>query len=87
MERFAAADTDYQRHVLPPQVRARVAVEAAVALGWDRWIGPEGAFVGMDGFGASGPIKQVYEHFGITAERVVGLGREIVERLKVRSDP
>ena len=61
--------------------RARIAVEAASPFGWDRWIGPEGAFVGMETFGESGPAKQVYEHFGITAERVASLSRELLERV------
>jgi transketolase len=49
----------------------KVAVEAGVRLGWDRYIGPKGAFVGMHSFGASGPYKDVYKHFGITPEAVV----------------
>ncbi|MGF1461968.1 MAG: transketolase [Maricaulaceae bacterium] len=49
----------------------KVAVEAAVRLGWDRFIGPEGGFVGMTGFGASAPAKALYPHFGITADAVV----------------
>ena len=48
----------------------RVAVEAALRFGWDRWIGPEGAFIGMEGFGASAPAADLYPHFGITAEAV-----------------
>jgi transketolase len=66
--------------VLPSACRARIAVEAACSLGWDRWIGPEGRFVGMDTFGESGPAKEVYAHFGITAERVAELGRELTGR-------
>ena len=49
-------------------MRARVAVEAAAPFGWDRWIGPDGEFVGMTSFGESGPAPEVYEHFGITAD-------------------
>ena len=59
--------------------RARIAVEAASPLGWDRWIGETGAFVGMETFGASGPAKEVYEHFGITAEHVAALARKLLE--------
>ncbi|MBO0769424.1 MAG: transketolase, partial [Solirubrobacterales bacterium] len=80
LETFAAADAAYQESVLPKAVQARVAVEAAVRLGWDRWIGPDGGFVGMEGFGASGPGPQVYEHFGITAEHVVSVAQETVAR-------
>ncbi len=48
----------------------KVAVEAAVRMGWDAIIGPDGIFVGMSGFGASAPYKDLYKHFGITAEKV-----------------
>ncbi|MBK9081322.1 MAG: transketolase [Rhizobiales bacterium] len=54
----------------------RVAVEAAVRLGWDRWIGERGGFVGMRSFGASGPADQLYRHFGITPEAVAAAVRE-----------
>jgi transketolase len=67
--------------VLPSACTARIGVEAASPLGWDRWIGPEGAFVGMRTFGESGPAKQVYEHFGITAERVASLARGLLQRV------
>ena len=85
MENFDAQDDEYKDSVLPPDVRARVAVEAASPFGWDRWIGPDGAFVGLSTFGESGPAKQVYEHFGITAERVVELAREALDRTRARS--
>jgi len=49
----------------------KVAIEAGIRLGWDRYIGPNGVFVGMSSFGASGPAKEVYKHFGITAEHAV----------------
>ena len=45
----------------------RVGVEAAVEFGWEKWLGPDGAFVGMHGFGASAPAEELYKHFGITA--------------------
>jgi transketolase len=81
MDRFAAADEEYQRDVLPPSCRARVAVEAAARLGWDRWIGPDGEFLGMHSFGESGPAAQVYSHFGITAQRVAELARLTLQRV------
>jgi transketolase len=82
MDTFTKADDAYREQVLPAACRARIAVEAASPLGWDKWIGPEGAFVGMETFGESGPAKEVYAHFGITAERVASLGREVVSRAK-----
>ncbi|HSH81241.1 MAG TPA: transketolase C-terminal domain-containing protein, partial [Herpetosiphonaceae bacterium] len=69
-EIFEMQEQAYRDTVLPPGVRARVAVEAGVSLGWERWIGTEGTFVGMHGFGASAPYKEIYKHKGITAERV-----------------
>ena len=69
-EIFAMQEQAYRDEVLPPGIRTRVAVEAAVSLGWERWIGAEGTFVGMHGFGASAPYKEIYKHKGITAERV-----------------
>ncbi len=77
MDTFTNADEAYREQVLPAACRARVAVEAASPMGWDKWIGEEGAFVGMETFGESGPYKDVYEHFGITAERIASLGREL----------
>jgi transketolase len=56
----------------------RVAVEAAVAFGWERWLGPHGAFVGMTGFGASAPGEALYRHYGITAERVAAAARSLL---------
>jgi transketolase len=64
--------------VLPASCRARVAVEAASPFGWDKWIGEEGVFIGMETFGESGPASEVYAHFGITAERITEVGRKLV---------
>jgi transketolase len=69
-ELFRAQPAAY-RHEVIGGAPARVAVEAAIRLGWDEFIGTDGAFVGMTGFGASAPAKDVYRHFGITAEAVV----------------
>ncbi len=76
-ERFAIQELDYRDSVLGPGT-VRIAVEAAIPFGWDRWVGPEGAVVGMTGFGASAPAGDLYEHFGITAENVV---KEVTARL------
>ena len=54
----------------------RVAVEAAVRFGWDRYLGERGGFVGMTGFGASAPYKALYKHFGITPDAVVKAAKE-----------
>ncbi len=68
-ELFEQQSATYRDTVLGPGT-VKVAVEAGVRLGWDRYIGPNGVFVGMHEFGASGPYKDVYKHFGITAEHV-----------------
>ncbi len=65
-ELFAEQDQAYQDEVLGSA--PMVAVEAAIRMGWDKWIGRKGAFIGMKGFGASAPAPELYEHFGITAE-------------------
>jgi transketolase len=85
LERFAEQDEDYRNSVLPPTVRARVSVEAAATLGWDRWTTDDGAQVGMTGFGASAPQPDLYEHFGFTAENVAATGRAVLERLGARA--
>ena len=71
MDLFADQSQAYRDEVLPPEVSNRVAVEAGIRMSWDRWIGSAGKFVGMSGYGASGPYAEVYEHFGITADAVV----------------
>ncbi len=71
MDIFAQQDQSYIDEVLPPAVTNRVAIEAGIRMSWDRWIGSAGKFVGMDGFGASGPYDAVYEHFHINAAAVV----------------
>ncbi|WP_206956519.1 transketolase [Trinickia acidisoli] len=68
-EQFDLQDAAYRASVLGPGT-VRVAVEAAVRFGWDRYLGERGGFVGMTGFGASGPADALYEHFGITAKHV-----------------
>jgi transketolase len=85
LERFAEQDDDYRDAVLPPSVRARVSVEAGVTFGWTRWTTDDGAQVGMTSFGASGPQKDLYEHFGFTPENVAAQGRAVAERLGART--
>jgi transketolase len=74
-ELFERQDKAYRLDVLGAGTM-RVAVEAAVGQGWERYLGPEGVFVGMTGFGASAPGGALYEHFGITAEAVAAATRE-----------
>jgi transketolase len=75
---FEQQDAAYKHKVLG-ETRARVAVEAAVEDGWDRYIGLDGGFVGMHSFGASGKIEDVYKKFDITTEAVVRTARAVVK--------
>jgi transketolase len=77
-ERFEAQDQAYRDKVLPPSVRKRVSVEVGVSLGWERWVGDEGAIVGLDHFGASAPAGTIFEHFGFTVDRVTDVARRVV---------
>lgn len=79
-ELFESQPQEYRDSVLPPDVKARVAVEAGVRLGWDRYIGERGVFVGLDRFGASAPAKIVYEKLGLTADAVVAAARALLNR-------
>ncbi len=73
---FEAAPAAYRDEVLG--TAPRVGVEAAVSFGWDRWLGPRSAFIGMSGFGASAPGEELYPHFGITAEKVAEAARALL---------
>ena len=77
-ELFDKQDQAYRDSVLPPAVTARVGVEAGIRQGWDKYIGSCGKFVGMDGFGASGPFKELYEKFGITADNVAAQAKAAI---------
>jgi transketolase len=73
-ELFEQQDAAYQSEILGGDL-PKVAIEAGVRMGWDRWIGHDGGFVGMTGFGASAPYQTLYRHFGITAEAAVAAVR------------
>ena len=75
-ELFEKQDKEYQDSVLPPNVKARVGIEAGVEQGWWKWLGDKGVFIGMSSFGASAPGKVCFEKFGITAENVVEAARK-----------
>lgn len=76
-ELFEEQDDDYKKALLGNE-KVRVGVEAAVRMGWDRFIGSDGAFIGMSSFGASAPYKEVYQHFGITVDAIVAAVEESV---------
>jgi transketolase len=76
-ELFEAQPEEYKREVLPPAMKTRVAVEAGVRLGWDRYVGQEGAVISVDRFGESAPGNEVLEKFGFTPEEVVRLAKAL----------
>ncbi len=81
-ELFEEQSQAYRNEVLPPQVKARVAVEAGVRQGWDQFLGTDGAFVGMKGFGASAPAQRIYQEMEITVEKVTAEGKRLVTMTK-----
>ena len=70
-ELFDEQSADYRESVLPASVTKRVAIEAGIKMGWEKYLGNAGTFIGMNGFGASAPDNVLYEHFGITAQAIV----------------
>ena len=84
-EWFLEQDPAYRQTVLPPNVKARVSVEAAVALGWREFVGDHGESVSLEHYGASAPYQIVYEQFGITAERVVAAAKASLSRVGATS--
>jgi transketolase len=81
-ELFEAQDKAYRDSVLPPGVKARVAIEAATELGWSKYIGDNGIFLGVKGFGASAPYKVCYEKFGLTADAVAQAAKKSIAAAK-----
>ena len=77
-EQFDLQDAAYRNEVLPPAVRKRVSVEVGASFGWERWVGDEGAIIGLDHYGASAPAGTIFEKFGFTADRVTEIGRLVV---------
>jgi len=78
-ELFARQEADYREHVLPPQMTARVAVEAAVPFGWERWVGTRGRVIGINRFGASAPGEVNLERFGFTPAHIAQAVEEVLQ--------
>ncbi len=75
---FSEQDPAYKDSVLPPDVTARVAVEAAITMGWHKFVGSQGRILGIDHYGASAPAATVFEKFGLTADNVVKIAEELL---------
>jgi transketolase len=78
-ELFEEQPQSYRDAVLPPQVKARLAVEAGAPMGWREWVGAAGDILGITRFGASAPAREVFKHYGFTVENVVARARKLVE--------
>jgi transketolase len=81
-ELFEKQDQAYRDSVLPPPVTARIAVEQASTIGWDRYVGAAGSVIGMHTFGASAPLKALLTKFGFTPDKVLGEARALVARTR-----
>jgi transketolase len=79
-ELFDAQSQEYRDEVLPPSVRARLAVEAGVSQGWSKYVGDGGGMIGIDRFGASAPSKVVFEKFGFTVDNVVERAEKLLSK-------
>jgi len=79
-ELFEAQPEAYQKEVMLPEVKARLAVEAATSLGWHKWVGPEGMLITLDRFGASAPNDFLFKEFGFTVENVLEKSRELLKK-------
>jgi transketolase len=77
-EAFERQDRAYRDEVLPPAVKRRLSVEAGASLGWERWVGDEGAMIAIDHFGASAPAGTIFEHLGFTTDHVTEVARRVV---------
>jgi transketolase len=77
---FERQTPDYQDSVLPPRIRARIAVEQGSTLGWERYVGQEGRVIGMHTFGASAPLKELQKKFGFEPDRVVAIAKDLIAR-------
>lgn len=86
VEWFDQQDPGYRDRVLPPDVRARVSVEAGATFGWRQFVGDAGECVGLDHFGASASYQKLYQEFGLTADRVADAARASLARVRPATD-
>ena len=80
-ELFEEQPQEYRDEVLPPEVAARVSIEAGITHGWERWIGEHGVSIGVDRYGASAPAPRIFEELGLTAERVAAEASALLQRV------
>ncbi len=79
-ELFEAQDASYRDSVLPSEIKLRVAIEAGISQGWERWVGDKGRIVALDRYGASAPAKVLMEKFGFTVENVIAQVHDLLKK-------
>ena len=79
-ELFRRQNADYRESVLPPACSTRLAVEAGVTMGWERWVGDGGEVIGLDHYGASAPAGTLFKEFGLTADSVYAAAKALLSR-------
>jgi transketolase len=79
-EVFDAQPQEWKDRVLPPDVTARLSIEAGIAMGWEKWVGPKGESIAMTGFGASAPAEVLFEKFGFSAQSVYARAKALTTR-------
>ena len=77
-ELFERQSKEYRNSILPPNVKKRVAIEALVPMGWEKYVGDSGRVIGMTSFGTSAPVDVIFKYFGFTVENVVKTAKEIL---------
>lgn len=81
-ELFEIQDEAYKKSVLPPEIKARVSVEAASVFGWERYVGDQGAIIGMTTFGGSAPAKDLFKKFGFTIDHVIEVAKKVLTKAR-----
>ena len=78
---FENQTKEYQDKVLPPNIKARVSIEAGSTLAWERWVGDDGEMIGIDSFGASAPWQDLFQKFNITSENIVQVAQKVIQKI------
>lgn len=77
-ELFERQSKEYRNFILPPNIKRRIAIEALITMGWEKYVGDNGIIIGMNSFGTSAPVDAIFKHFGFTIENVLLKAKEIL---------
>ena len=77
---FEKQSQEYKNSVFPPEIKARVAIEAGVKLGWDKYIGSSGEVIGIEKYGASAPLEIIMEKYGFSVDNIVSVAKKVLKR-------